>query len=56
MNLAVLRVTSFVGMLIGAVNMLVWFFVMPSAWWMGVLHIPLVTISVYAFVLSHHRV
>lgn len=55
-NLAVLRVTSFVGMLIGAVNMLVWFFVMPSAWWMGVLHIPLVAISVYALVLGLRKV
>jgi hypothetical protein len=51
-NLAVLRVTSFVGMLFGAVNMLVWFAVMPSGWWMGVLHIPLLVISIYAFVLG----
>jgi len=51
-NPAVLRVTSFVGMLFGAVNMLVWFVVMPSAWWMGVLHIPLLMISIYAFVLG----
>ena len=54
-NLAVLRVSSFVGMIIGAVNMLVWFVVMPSGWWMGVLHIPLVVISIYAFVLAHRR-
>jgi len=52
-NLAVLRVSSFVGMMVGAVNMFVWFVVIPSAWWMGVLHIPLVVISVYAFVLAH---
>jgi len=54
-NLAVLRLSSFAGMVVGAVNMLVWFVVMPSAWWMGVLHIPLLTISVYAFVLAHLR-
>jgi hypothetical protein len=51
-NLPVLRVSSFVGMIFGVVNMLVWFFVMPSGWWMGVLHIPLLAISIYAFVLS----
>jgi len=54
-NLAVLRVSSFAGMIVGAVNMLVWFVVMPSAWWMGVLHIPLLVISVYALVLAHLR-
>jgi hypothetical protein len=39
-------------MLLGAVNMLVWFVVLPSGWWMGVLHIPLLVISIYAFVLG----
>jgi hypothetical protein len=52
-NLAVLRVSSFVGMLLGAVNMIVWFVVESWGWWMGVLHIPLVVISVYGFVLAH---
>jgi len=51
-NLAVLRISSFVGMIIGVMNMLMWFVVIPSGWWMGVLHIPLLTISVYAFVLA----
>ena len=51
-NLAVLRASSFMGMLLGAVNMIVWFFVQPWGWWMGVMHIPLVVISVYGFVLG----
>jgi hypothetical protein len=54
-NAAVLRVTSFAGMLLGAVNMIVWFVMEPWGWWMGVLHIPLVMISAYAFVLAHVR-
>jgi len=54
-NRAGLRVSSFVGMMLGAVNMIIWFVVMPSAWWMGVLHIPLLAISVYGFVLAHQR-
>jgi hypothetical protein len=54
-NPAVLRVSSFVGMLLGAVNMIVWFGLESWGWWMGVLHIPLVVISIYAFVLSQGR-
>jgi hypothetical protein len=55
-NRAVLRVSSFVGIIYGAVNMLTWFVLKPSGWWMGVLHLPLVAISIYAFVLAHRRV
>ena len=51
-NPSVLRVSSFVGILLGAVNMIVWFAVESWGWWMGVLHIPLLVISVYAFVLG----
>jgi hypothetical protein len=51
-NLALLRVTSFVGILFGIVNMIVWFLLSPSGWWMGVLHIPLLVTSVYAFLIG----
>jgi hypothetical protein len=54
-NLAVLRVSSFVGMMLGAMNMMIWFVMRPSGWWMGVLHITLLAISIYAFVLAHQR-
>ncbi|MBN1922130.1 MAG: hypothetical protein JW892_12850 [Anaerolineae bacterium] len=54
-NPAVLRVSSFAGMLLGVVNMIVWFAVETWGWWMGVLHIPLLVISIYAFVLGHTR-
>jgi hypothetical protein len=54
-NLALLRVSSFVGMVFGAVNLITWFVLQPSGWWMGVLHIPLAAISVYAFVLANLR-
>jgi len=52
-NLVVLRVMSFIGIYFGIVNVVVWFLVFPSGWWMGVLHIPLFVISIYAFLLSH---
>lgn len=52
-NMATLRVTSLVGAIIGFYNMWVNFFVHPSLlWWNGVLHIPLITISIYGLVLS----
>ena len=51
-NPTVLRVSSFVGILLGAVNMVVWFVVEPWGWWMGVLHLPLLSISIYGFVLG----
>lgn len=51
-NISVLRITSFVGILFGIVNMLTWFVLNPSFWWMGVLHIPLMAISTYGFLLS----
>jgi hypothetical protein len=55
-NLVVFRVLSFVGMIFGAVNLVMWFFVAPWGWWMGVMHIPLVVTSFYAFVFAHVRV
>jgi hypothetical protein len=51
-NLALLRIMSFVGIYFGIINVVIWFVVNPSGWWMGVLHIPLLTISVYAFILG----
>ena len=52
-NNAVLRVSSFLGMLLGAINMIVWFGLERWGWWMGVMHIPLLLISIYGFVLGH---
>lgn len=51
-NPAGLRISSFVGILFGAINMLTWFVFQPQGWWMGVLHIPLVVLSLYTFTLS----
>jgi hypothetical protein len=52
-NVAILRVTSLEGILIGLINMYMNFFTDFSLyWWNGILHIPLVTISLYGFALS----
>jgi hypothetical protein len=51
-NHATLRVTSFAGVVTALLNVLQWFVFEPSGWWMGILHIPLLSISIYAFVLA----
>jgi hypothetical protein len=52
-NIATLRVTSLVGLIIGLYNMHLNFFVRPSTlWWNGVLHIPLLVISLYGLIIS----
>jgi len=55
-NIATLRVTSLVGTIIGFYNIMVNFFMNPSVlWWNGVLHMPLLTISIYALALSFKK-
>ncbi len=52
-NIATLRVTSLVGFIISLYQMHLSFYVMPSIlWWSGVLHIPLLVISLYGLILS----
>ncbi len=43
-----LSVVAWTGLLFGVTNLLVWFVVQPSSWWMGVLHLPLTALSAYA--------
>lgn len=55
-NVATLRVTSLVGTIIGIYNVLANFILYFSfLWWNGVLHIPLLIISVYGLVLSFKK-
>lgn len=55
-NIPTLRVTSLVGLIIGLYNMHVNFVIRPSRlWWNGVLHIPLLTISLYGLVMSFRK-
>jgi hypothetical protein len=50
-NRAVIRVTSFVGIVTALLNVLQWFVLNPHVW-IGVLHLPLLLISTYVLVLS----
>lgn len=49
-NIATLRITSLVGIIIDFYNMLN--FLNPTGLWLGALHIPLLTISMYGLILS----
>ena len=56
-NILTLRITSLVGLIIGLNNMHLNFVVNPgSLWWNGILHIPLVVISLYGLILSLRRI
>jgi hypothetical protein len=55
-NVVTLRLTGLLGIIIGFWNMIVNFLIMPDLWWNGVLHLPLLFISIYAFVLSLRNV
>lgn len=50
-NIATLRVTSFMGILLGILNISL-VFTGANIWISGVLHVPLLTISIYGFILS----
>ena len=55
-NMPAMRVTSLVGLIIGLYNMYVKFGINPARrWWSGVLHIPLLVISIYGLMLSLKR-
>jgi hypothetical protein len=55
-NIAVLRMTSLVGLIIGLYNMYSNFGIRPDIlWFNGVLHIPLIVISIYGLVLSFKK-
>jgi len=55
-NIATMRVTSLVGLIIGLYNLYANFGINPARrWWNGVLHIPLLSISIYGLILSLKR-
>jgi hypothetical protein len=55
-NIATLRITSIVGVIIGFYNFLLnfmWYY--ESLFWNGIFHIPLIMISIYAAILSYGK-
>jgi len=56
-NIITLRITSLMGIIIGFWNILTNFVINPHLlWWNGILHLPLVFISVYGLVLSLKKI
>lgn len=51
-NKPVFVATGFVGVMMGLGNMLLEFVIYPAWWWIGVLHLPLLVISLYSVMLS----
>ncbi len=54
-NLVLLRLSGFIGLLIALFNLLTHFVIIPANFWIGVLHLPLLLISLIAFILSLKR-
>lgn len=50
-----LAIASWVGALFGVSNAIVWFVANRGGWWMGVLHLPLLVLSVYGIWLSRRK-
>jgi len=48
-NPVTLRVTGFIGIIFGLINVLTWFVLNPGMWWMGVMHLPLLIVSSVGF-------
>jgi hypothetical protein len=48
---AVLSVISYVGLIFGLLNVVVWFVINSDSWWMGVLHLPLLIIAFYGLII-----
>ena len=49
-----LNIIAFVGLGFGLVNLVTWFVLMPASWWMGVLRLPLVILSVTGLLAARH--
>jgi len=49
---ATLSVMSYAGLMFGVMNMITWFGLNQNGWWMGVLHLPLLVISLYGLVVA----
>lgn len=51
-NKVTFRITSFVGLYFGVMNLITWFLLDKEFWWMGVLHFPLFIVSLIGVIVS----
>jgi len=54
-NVTVLRVAGWIGVMTGLLNVGEFFLNASYGWWLGIVHLPLLVISIYAFVLGLRR-
>ena len=54
-NRITLRISSYAGLITGLLNVLQWF-ILTEHWWIGVVHLPLLTIASYTFWLSFIKI
>lgn len=47
-NIVTFRISRFVGLLFGCMNMITWFILDRGYWWLGILHLPLFLLAVLA--------
>lgn len=50
-----LNIISFLGLGFGILNMMTWFIFDIQNWWMGILHLPLLTVSIYGLWISGRK-
>ncbi len=48
-------ITAFVGFIFGIFNIMNWFILQPVFWWMGILHMPLILLSLYSFIVLRKK-
>ncbi len=51
-NFQSLRIISFIGLMFGVVNEITCFMLSVDMWWMGILHLPLLIVSLFTFIVS----
>ena len=51
-----LYIISFVGFIFGLLNMMTWFGFNIQNWCMGVLHLPLLILSIYGLIISKNKI
>ncbi len=54
-NKPTLHIISFVGAIFGVLNAMTWFGVDIQNWWMGILHLPLLILSIYGLIVSKNK-
>lgn len=55
-NLITLKITAFIGTIFGIMNAITWFVLNSEMWWMGILHLPLLIISAFTYLVVRKEI